>query len=87
MRCFFLFLFLVFPVSVIAANAASDQTAAIAALTREVQQLHEENEKLSARIGVLEKRLPSQQQTISISNHVGDLDGAAPTVPKQHEKP
>ena len=68
-----------------AADAALDQPATIASLAREVQQLRAENEKLSVRISVLEKRLPSQQQTISISNRVGDLDGAAPTVPKERQ--
>ena len=87
MRCFFLVLFLVLPVSAIAANTASDQSPAIASLTHEVEQLRAENEKLSARISAIEKRLPSQQQTISISDGVADLDGAAPTLPKHHEKP
>jgi cell division septum initiation protein DivIVA len=87
MRCFFLVLLLVFPVSAIAANAESDQSASIASLAHEVQQLQTENQKLSARISVLEKRLPSPRQKISVSDRVSDLDGAAPTVPKQHEKP
>ena len=87
MRCFFLILFLAFPISVMAADAASDKSVSLASLTRDVQQLRAENEKLSARISVLEKRLPSPQQKISVSDRVSDLDGAAPTVPKQHEKP
>ena len=118
----FLVLFLMFPITAIAADAASDQTNAepsrshsncgkattealslargmiaaedagsernaLVCLIEAVSRLEAENEKLSARIAAIEKRLPSQQQTISISNRVGDLDGAAPTVPKQHEKP
>jgi histidinol-phosphate/aromatic aminotransferase/cobyric acid decarboxylase-like protein len=62
MRWFFLALFLVFPVSVIAANAVTDQSDAIASLTNEVQQLRAENERLSARLNALERRFPSQQK-------------------------
>lgn len=87
MRSFILLVFLAFPFAALAADAARDTSGSIASLTQEVQQLRTENEKLSARLSAIENRLSSPQQKISISNRVVDLDGTAPSVPKEHEKP
>ncbi len=79
MRCCFLVLFLVFPANAIAANAASDQSATIASLTREVEQLRAENERLSARFAALEKRFPSQQK-MGVADFGTPPLGASPSV-------
>ena len=68
MRCLFLFLSLLLPVAAIAADAAPDQSAAVASLTRDVQELRAENEKLSARLSALETRLPAGNKTIGTTD-------------------
>jgi cell division protein FtsB len=79
MRCFFLTLFLVFPAGVFAADAVTDRSAAIASLTREVQQLRKESEELSARLSALEKRFPSQQKMTVTDDFGQPPAGAAPS--------
>ncbi len=65
MRCFLLLVFLVFSVPAKAADAASDQSASITALTKDVQELRAQNEKLSARLSAHETRLPVGNKTIA----------------------
>lgn len=88
MRCFILLVFLAFPVSAIAADAARDPSRSIASLTQEIQQLRAENEKLSVRLNTLEKRFPAPHQAITITtDHLDNPISVAPSPPREHGKP
>jgi hypothetical protein len=79
MRCFILLAFLAFPVSAIAANAAADQSAAIAALTHEVQDLRAQNEKIAARLQSIEIKLAVPQLTFKVVK--GPINTQPPVTP------
>jgi hypothetical protein len=88
MRCFILLVFLALPSAAIAADAAAVQSPAISSLTQKVQQLQEENEKLSARLSALEKRFPAPHQAITITtDHLDNPISVAPSPPHEHGKP
>jgi hypothetical protein len=83
MRCFILLVFLAFPSAAIAADSASAQPDAISSLTKEVQQLRSDNEKLSARITALETRFPAGQKAIMVIERFGQ----PPIAPPSHSDP
>ncbi len=87
MRCLFLFLSLLLPVPAIAAVAAPDQSASITALTKDVQELRAQNEKLSARLNDLETRLPAGNKIIGTTDCFENLvaPGVIPCKPRQKQ--